>query len=100
MKLVTVVGARPQFIKSDSLSRAIQAFNARADAGGRLEAVVVHTGQHYDDEMWRLCFDELGMARPAHHLRMNGAARVVDTMVAGLWAVMTSERPAIVVVYG
>jgi UDP-N-acetylglucosamine 2-epimerase len=100
MKLVTVVGARPHFIKSDAVSRAVQAFNARCEGGVRVEEVVVHTGQHFDHEMSKIFFDELGLAPPAHHLGLDGDARAVEPMVAGLTAVMSVERPDAVVVYG
>jgi UDP-GlcNAc3NAcA epimerase len=98
MKLVTVVGARPQFIKSDAVSRAIHAFNSPGEPTVRLEEVVVHTGQHFDYELSRIFFDELGLAPPAHHLGI--AARLVEPMVAGLKAAMTMEQPDAVVVYG
>jgi UDP-GlcNAc3NAcA epimerase len=98
MKLVTVVGARPQFIKSDAVSRAIHALNTGYERGAGLEEVVVHTGQHFDYELSRIFFDELGLAPPAHHLGMG--SRSLEPMVAGLEAVMKLERPDTVVVYG
>src|SRR3972149_6990446 len=64
MRLLTVVGARPQFIKAAVVSRAL------ARAG--VEEHVVHTGQHYDAEMSDVFFTELGLPAPSHHLGIGG----------------------------
>ena len=62
MKLFTVVGARPQFIKAAALSSAVSTHNG---VDSRIQEVVVHTGQHYDYEMSRVFFDELPLPVPA-----------------------------------
>jgi UDP-N-acetylglucosamine 2-epimerase len=94
MKLVSVVGNRPQFIKSAPLSEALR------DAGH--DEVVVHTGQHYDRELSDVFFEELGLAEPAHRLGVGGLPR--DEMLARLQpaieAVITDERPDAVIVFG
>ena len=65
MKVLSIVGNRPQFIKSAPLSLALR------DAA--VAEVVVHTGQHYDREMSRIFFDELGLAKPAYELDLHTA---------------------------
>jgi len=102
MKLLTVVGARPQFIKAAVVSRAIAAFNARAVSGLRMEEVLVHTGQHYDDNMSAVFFQELRMSEPAHHLGVGSGPHGQQTgrMLEGLERVMHQERPDLVLIYG
>ncbi len=90
MKLLTVVGNRPQFIKSAPLSVALR------DAG--IEEVVVHTGQHYDDELSGIFFEELRLAEPSHRLDLRTAA--VDAMRAALEQVAGEEAPDLALVYG
>src|SRR2546427_3288131 len=68
MKLLTVVGARPQFIKAAVLSRALPAFNASRHRDHQIQEVMVHTGQHYDDNMSAVFFQELNIPESAHHL--------------------------------
>lgn len=102
MKLLTVVGARPQFIKAAVISRAIPLFNSR-QAGRRLvQEVLVHTGQHYDDEMSEIFFRELGIPAPAHHLGVGSGPHGQQTgrMLEGLERAMEKEAPDIVLVYG
>jgi UDP-GlcNAc3NAcA epimerase len=94
-KILTVLGARPQFIKASVVSQAIRA------AGG-LGEVLVHTGQHFDANMSDVFFAELGMARPAHHLGIHGGSHGAMTgqMLAAVERVLVAERPAAVLVYG
>ena len=97
MKIVTVVGARPQFIKAAALSRAI-----RNDSARRIEEVLVHTGQHYDDNMSRVFFDELDIPHPSHHLEIAGGSHGAMTgrMLASIENVLLQERPDWLVVFG
>ncbi|MFM8700995.1 MAG: UDP-N-acetylglucosamine 2-epimerase, partial [Hyphomicrobiales bacterium] len=67
MKIVTVVGARPQFIKAAAVSRVI-----RDNHAGQIDEVLVHTGQHYDDNMSKVFFDELDIPRPKYNLEISG----------------------------
>lgn len=92
-KVLTVVGARPQFVKVAPLSRALRR---------RVTEVLVHTGQHYDPEMSDTFFEELDIPRPDHHLGIGSAShgRMTGRMLEGLEAVMTAERPALVIVLG
>lgn len=101
LRLVTVVGARPQFIKAATVSRAIRGFN---DAAGdlRVEETILHTGQHYDDNMSGVFFEELQMPPPAVNLgvaaRLHGEQTAA--MLAGLEAELVERRPDRVLVYG
>jgi UDP-N-acetylglucosamine 2-epimerase len=90
MKLVTVVGNRPQFVKSAPLSEALRA------AG--IDEVVVHTGQHWDDELSQVFFEELGLPEPAYRLDLRTAD--VEALTAPIREVVAAERPDVVLVLG
>ncbi len=90
MKVLSVVGNRPQFIKSAPLSLALRA------AG--LEETVLHTGQHYDRELSQVFFDELGLAEPAYRLDLHSADP--DAMQPGIVAALDREHPDWALVYG
>lgn len=92
-KVITVVGARPQFVK---LSPVAQAFE------GRFTHVIVHTGQHYDDMMSRVFFQDLSLPPPQYNLGVGSWSHATQTasMMTGLEDVMAKERPDVVVVYG
>lgn len=94
-KILTVLGARPQFVKASVVSKAIR-------ASGALREVLVHTGQHFDANMSDVFFTELDMAPPDHHLGVHGATHGAMTgqMLAGVERVLLDERPAAVLVYG
>lgn len=94
-KIVTIVGARPQFIKASAVSASIQA------AAG-IEEIIVHTGQHYDANMSDVFFDELGIPRPAHNLDVHGGSHGVMTgrMLEGIEHLLLDLRPDAVLVYG
>lgn len=97
MKLVTIIGARPQIIKAAALSRAIK--NHYAD---RIQEVIVHTGQHYDDNMSQVFFDELGIPSPDYNLHVGSASHGVQTarMTEGIEALLIKEQPDFIVLYG
>jgi len=90
MKVLTVVGNRPQFVKSAPLSLALRA------AG--IEEVVLHTGQHYDRELSQVFFDELGLQEPRHRLATHSADPAV--MRPGIAVTVEAERPDWVLVFG
>ncbi len=94
MKVLSVVGNRPQFIKSGPVSTALHA------AG--IEEVVLHTGQHYDPELSQVFFDELGLAEPRYRLEVGGLARgdMLAALRPGLLEAIRAERPDWVLVYG
>ena len=100
MRLISVVGARPQFVKIAPVCRAIAAHNAR---GGRpIEDLIVHTGQHYDPGMSDVFFDELQIPRATFHLGVGSGSHGVQTarMLEGIEALLLEHRPDAVVVYG
>jgi UDP-GlcNAc3NAcA epimerase len=95
MKIVTVVGARPQFIKAAVVSRAIQKRNG-------IREVIIHTGQHYDNNMSHIFFDEMQIPKPVYNLavkeNMHGA--MTAKMLHGIEEVLMNEKPDVVLVYG
>jgi UDP-GlcNAc3NAcA epimerase len=101
MNLLTVVGARPQFVKAATLSRAIARHNAQ-QPGAAVTEKIVHTGQHYDANMSDVFFDELGIPAPAYHLGIGSASHGVQTgrMLEALESVIGDEKPDAVLVYG
>jgi UDP-N-acetylglucosamine 2-epimerase len=93
MKILTVVGARPQFIKAGPFSRAVRE---------RHIEILVHTGQHYDAQLSDVFFEELGLPRPDHHLGVGSGphGRQTAQMLERLEDVMRRESPDAVVIYG
>jgi UDP-GlcNAc3NAcA epimerase len=94
MRIVTVLGARPQFIKAAPVSGAF------ADAG--IEEALVHTGQHYDAEMSEIFFNELQIPAPAHNLGLGGGSHGAMTgrMLEEIEKILLEDRPDWVLVYG
>lgn len=94
-KIVTVLGARPQFIKASVVSHAIAQTNC-------LTEVLVHTGQHFDANMSDVFFGELGMPRPHHFLNIHGGGHGAMTgrMLAEVERILLQEKPDAVLVYG
>jgi UDP-GlcNAc3NAcA epimerase len=101
MKIVTIVGARPQFVKAAAVSRAIREHNEQAPAQ-RTHEVIVHTGQHYDENMSQVFFDELDIPRPDYNLEVGGGTHGAMTgqMLEKIEHVLMAERPDWVLVYG
>jgi UDP-GlcNAc3NAcA epimerase len=95
MKIVTVIGARPQFIKAATVSRI-------AASRSGVEEVIVHTGQHYDQNMSEIFFEELGIPRPDYHLGIGGGGhgQMTGRQLEAIEAVLLEERPDWVLVYG
>jgi UDP-GlcNAc3NAcA epimerase len=93
LRVLTVIGNRPQFVKAAAVSD-------RLRAGA--QEVLVHTGQHYDDDLSRVFFDELGLPRPEHHLDAGGGTNSEQTarMLAALPPLIATERPDVLLVYG
>ncbi len=100
LQIVTIVGARPQFVKAAAVSRAIARHNATA--GDPLHETIVHTGQHYDDNMSRVFFEELEIPAPAVNLGVGSASHGAQTgaMLAGIERLLIERRPDRVLVYG
>lgn len=95
-RILTVVGARPQFIKAAAVSRVLR---RRADV---FQETILHTGQHYDEAMSDVFFDELDIPRPARNLGIGGGSHgeMTGRMLAQIEAVLFEERPDWVLVYG
>jgi UDP-GlcNAc3NAcA epimerase len=95
MKVLTVIGARPQFVKASTVSRALR------DVAGVTE-VMVHTGQHHDDSMSKVFFDELEIPEPDANLGIAGGLHGAMTgrMLEALETVMVETAPDWVIVYG
>jgi len=93
MKVVTIVGARPQFMKAAMLSRELRK---------RHSEYLVHTGQHYDDLMSDVFFRDLGMAAPDVNLNAGSGSHAAQTaaMLEGIETVLLKQRPDVVVVFG
>jgi UDP-N-acetylglucosamine 2-epimerase len=93
MRILSIVGNRPQFIKSAPLSLALR---------NRAEELVLHTGQHYDHDLSQVFFDELGLEPPKHRLEAGSGSHAEQTarMLPGIEAAVVEEKPDIVLVYG
>ncbi len=97
IKLITIVGARPQFIKASAISRAI-----KTNYYNHISETLVHTGQHYDDNMSAVFFDELQLPLPKYNLNTGSGSHGKQTseMMSGIESVLLSEKPDAVVIYG
>lgn len=96
-KIVSIVGARPQFIKLAPICRELE-----TEGAGELEHVVVHTGQHYDKAMSERFFEELGIHEPKHNLGVGSGTHAVQTgrMLVGIEEALVKESPQAALVYG
>lgn len=101
LRMATIVGARPQFIKAAAVSRAIARNNSLRPERTVIE-VLIHTGQHYDYEMSGVFFAELGLPNPAHHLGVGSGPHgaQVGEMLKRIESTLLEERPDVVLVYG
>ena len=93
MKIVTVVGARPQFIKAAAGSRAFRK---------KHQEILVHTGQHFDDNMSAVFFREMGIPEPNYNLGVSGGthAQMTAKMLVGIEEILFQEHPDALLVYG
>lgn len=94
-KIVTVIGARPQFIKASAVSWALK-------SSERLSEVLIHTGQHFDSNMSEVFFSELAMPAPKYNLGVHGGQHGAMTgqMLEGIERILIDEKPDAVLVYG
>ena len=97
LKIVTIIGARPQIIKAAALSRAIK--NNFSD---KIKEIIVHTGQHYDENMSQVFFDELGIPKPDYNLNVGSGSHGTQTaaMITGIEKILEKEKPNCIVLYG
>lgn len=103
MKIVTVIGARPQFIKAATVSRAIALHNAATnEQRSTIQEIIVHTGQHFDANMSDIFFEEMQIPRPNYHLEINsmGHGAMTGRMLEKIEEVLLVEKPDYVMVYG
>lgn len=93
MKIVTIVGARPQFIKAAAVSRELRK---------RYTEILVHTGQHYDEKMSDVFFEELDIPKPDYNLKIGSSSHAKQTaeMMIGIENILLKEKPSYVIVYG
>lgn len=97
MKIATIIGARPQFIKAATLSRAIA-----TEAQGSVEEILIHTGQHYDANMSGVFFQEMELPHPHYELNIGSGSHGAMTgrMLESIEQVLLAEKPDWTVVYG
>ena len=97
IKILTVIGARPQIIKAAALSRTI-----KTHFSGRIEEKIVHTGQHYDENMSQVFFNEMGIPAPHYNLNVGSGSHGSQTaaMITGIEKILLEEKPHALVLYG
>jgi UDP-GlcNAc3NAcA epimerase len=95
IRVLTVVGARPQFVKAAVVSRALS-------STGKIEEILVHTGQHFDSNMSDIFFDEMGIPVPRHNLGIGGGSHGANTgrMLEQIEQLLLTEKPDMVLVFG
>tara|TARA_B110000046_G_C12983583_1_gene394549 strand:- start:712 stop:1794 length:1083 start_codon:yes stop_codon:yes gene_type:complete len=95
VKVLTVIGARPQFIKAGALSRAFE----KSD---RVEEIIVHTGQHFDENMSDVFFEEMNIPKPKYNLQINSLdhGAMTGRMLEGIEGIIKDEKPDLLLVYG
>jgi len=100
MKIVSIVGARPQFIKATIVSQAIEKHNSTSSE--TIEEILVHTGQHYDYRMSEIFFQELKLKKPHYNLEVGSDTHAKQTarMLERIEDVLFEENPDLVLVYG
>lgn len=103
MKIATIVGARPQFVKAAAVSRSIAAHNADGARGGpEIRESIIHTGQHYDYGMSRVFFEELDIPEPHYNLGIGSGTHgdMTGKMLSGIERLLLDLKPDWVIVYG
>ena len=100
MKVMSIVGARPQFIKTAPVIRAIERNNEKKPF--KIQHILMHTGQHYDENMSRIFFDELEIPRPEYNLEVGSGTHGEQTarMMQRIEEVLIKERPSMTILYG
>jgi len=96
-KVITIVGARPQIIKASAISRSISLFFK-----DNIDEVIVHTGQHYDENMSQIFFEELGIPAPNYNINVGSGSHGKQTakMMEGIEQILVNEKPDAVILYG
>ena len=96
-KVITIVGARPQIIKASAISRSISLYFK-----DEIDEVIVHTGQHYDENMSQIFFEELGIPAPSYNINVGSGSHGKQTakMMEGIEQILVNEKPDAVILYG
>ena len=96
-KIITIIGARPQIIKAAAISRAI-----KNNFNESIQEIIVHTGQHYDENMSSIFFDELGIPQPDFNLQVGSGSHGQQTarILEGVEKLIESEKPDGIIIYG
>jgi len=103
MKLITVIGARPQFIKAAVVSRSLAIYNKSVNSPSlRINEKIIHSGQHYDNNMSQIFFKELEIPEPKYNLGIGSGnhGEMTGAMLQKMEAVLIKEKPDCVLVYG
>lgn len=102
MKILTVLGARPQFVKAAVVSRAIASLNGTVNNSHQIREIIVHTGQHYDPNMSDVFFREMKIPDPDYNLGINSSyhGAMTGRMLEQIESVLFKEKVDIVLVYG
>jgi UDP-GlcNAc3NAcA epimerase len=97
IKILTIIGARPQIIKAAAISRVISTHFA-----SQIQELIVHTGQHYDENMSEVFFTELGIPKPYYNLNVGSSSHAVQTaaIMQGIESIIQDENPHGVIIYG
>ena len=97
LKILNIVGARPQIIKASAISRAVA-----GEFADRIDEVIIHTGQHYDRELSEVFFDELEIRKPDHNLQVGSGrhGRQTGLILERIEEVILNEKPGCIVIYG
>ena len=95
MKIITILGARPQFIKASAVSREISKYK-------EIEEIIIHTGQHFDKNMSDVFFEEMSIPKPDYNLNINSLSQGAMTgrMIEEIEKVLLKEKPDVIMVYG
>jgi UDP-GlcNAc3NAcA epimerase len=93
INIVTILGARPQFIKAATVSRTISGYNASAQTS--VSEIIIHTGQHFDDNMSEVFFRELEIPKPDYNLGIGGGSHGQNAgrMIEAIEEVLVKEKP-------
>jgi UDP-GlcNAc3NAcA epimerase len=96
MKVLTIVGARPQFIKAAIVSKKIK------DECENIDEIILHTGQHYDENMSHIFFDQMGLVKPKYNLQIGNLSHGAMTgrMLESIEKIIEDQKPQFVIVYG
>jgi UDP-GlcNAc3NAcA epimerase len=97
LKIVTIIGARPQIIKASAISRAV-----KNNYSTQINEIIVHTGQHYDAAMSQVFFEELSIPQPHYNLNVGSGTHGAQTakMIEGIEKILVDEKPNWIVLYG